>query len=299
MVLLLSPTPMVAQDAASVLPDEPLVFGAFVGTFSPDGSFSIEGEGWPELSGQFQLSGEEMTVAFNEGSAAPEGCEQPGRYRFSVEGRRLSLRLVEDACRPRQMILGASDWRPADQPREIPERQIRIERKSGATVPDATSADGSWPGFRGSAASGVVDGMNLPERFDAESEEHVVWRAEIEGLAHSSPVVWGERLFLTSAVSSRESASFRPGLYGDGDAADDRSKHSFVVLALDKRTGRRAVAPGCGRGRTARQAAYQGHLCQRLSSDRWPRGGGVVRIARAVRVHRRPASRSGRSISAG
>jgi outer membrane protein assembly factor BamB len=50
--------------------------------------------------------------------------------------------------------------------------------------------------------------------------------------------VWGDRLFVTSAVSSRADATFRPGLYGDGDASDDRSRHKWMLYALDTRTGR-------------------------------------------------------------
>jgi outer membrane protein assembly factor BamB len=50
-------------------------------------------------------------------------------------------------------------------------------------------------------------------------------------------VVWGDRLFVTSAVSSRGEATFRPGLYGDGDASDDRTAQRWTVAALDTMTG--------------------------------------------------------------
>jgi outer membrane protein assembly factor BamB len=51
-------------------------------------------------------------------------------------------------------------------------------------------------------------------------------------------VVWGDRVFVTTAVSSAPNATFKPGLYGDGDASDDRSRHRWMLLALDARTGR-------------------------------------------------------------
>jgi outer membrane protein assembly factor BamB len=66
----------------------------------------------------------------------------------------------------------------------------------------------------------------------------ILWRTPIPGLAHSSPVVWGDRIFVTSAISSKGNATFKPGLYGDGDASEDRSSHKFVLYAIDKRTGR-------------------------------------------------------------
>src|SRR4030095_1927864 len=57
-------------------------------------------------------------------------------------------------------------------------------------------------------------------------------------LAHSSPVVWGDLVFVTTAISSRGNATFKPGLYGDGDASDDRSPHRWALYAIDKRTGK-------------------------------------------------------------
>lgn len=98
----------------------------------------------------------------------------------------------------------------------------------------------AWPSFRGPNASGVADGHDLPVVFDAATGEGIRWKKAIPGLAHSSPVVWGDRVFVTTAVSSRADATFRPGLYGDGDASDDRTVHKWVVMALDAMTGETA-----------------------------------------------------------
>ena len=48
--------------------------------------------------------------------------------------------------------------------------------------------------------------------------------------------MWRDRVFVVSAIGSRDDVSFRPGLYGDGDASDDRSAHKWVIYALDKGT---------------------------------------------------------------
>ncbi|HKY04743.1 MAG TPA: PQQ-binding-like beta-propeller repeat protein [Blastocatellia bacterium] len=96
----------------------------------------------------------------------------------------------------------------------------------------------NWPSFRGSHAAGVADNQNLPERWDAAKSTNVKWKTRVPGLAHSSPVVWGDRLFVTTAISSRGGDSFRKGLYGDGTASDDRSVHQWKVFALDKGTGK-------------------------------------------------------------
>jgi len=50
-----------------------------------------------------------------------------------------------------------------------------------------------WPSFRGNHASGVADGQNLPEQWDAEKGTNIRWKTRIPGLSHSSPVVWGDQ----------------------------------------------------------------------------------------------------------
>ncbi len=96
-----------------------------------------------------------------------------------------------------------------------------------------------WPSFRGPDASGVVDGQHLPDHWSAEDGTHLRWKQSIPGLSHASPVIWGDRLFVTSAVNARdEDPQFKPGLYGDGTTASDRDAlHRFVLYALDKHSG--------------------------------------------------------------
>jgi outer membrane protein assembly factor BamB len=126
----------------------------------------------------------------------------------------------------------------AQQSPPAPERQI-VRSAAGRLKPlgQAPAAKGVWPSFRGPGATGVADGMKLPDAWNVKTGENVLWRAPIPGLAHASPIVWGERVFVTSAVSSRPNATFKPGLYGAGDASDDLSTHRWMVYALDRRTG--------------------------------------------------------------
>lgn len=95
----------------------------------------------------------------------------------------------------------------------------------------------NWPSFRGPGASGVVEGK-APQTWDATKGVNIVWKTEIPGLAHSSPVIWGGRVYVTTAVSSDAKAVFKHGLYGDVDPSPDVSKHSWRVYCLDKRTGK-------------------------------------------------------------
>jgi len=105
-------------------------------------------------------------------------------------------------------------------------------------APRVHSGDGdNWPGFRGPSASGVADGQHLPDTWDGVTGKNIEWKVSLPGLAHSSPVVWGDRIFVTSAISSRTDATFKPGLYGDGTASEDRTPQEWVVMALDRRSG--------------------------------------------------------------
>jgi outer membrane protein assembly factor BamB len=97
-----------------------------------------------------------------------------------------------------------------------------------------------WPSFRGLRAGGVSDGQDLPVTWSAPDDVNIAWKTPIPGLAHSSPVVWGDRLYVTTAVSSAGDDSFKAGLYGAGTASEDRSIHQWKVLALDTKTGEMA-----------------------------------------------------------
>lgn len=94
-----------------------------------------------------------------------------------------------------------------------------------------------WPQFRGPGARGVADGSSLPVEWDGESGAGILWRTPLPGLGHSSPVVWGDRLFVTTAVSQKDDAGIRTGLYGDIAPVNDDSVHRYAVYCLDRKTG--------------------------------------------------------------
>jgi outer membrane protein assembly factor BamB len=146
-------------------------------------------------------------------------------------------------------------------PEPQPERRIvRTGPDRPAALPKPAPSTGSWPSFRGPGASGVSDGQHLPDSWSARTRENLLWRTPIPGLAHSSPVVWGDRVFVTTAISSRAGATFKPGLYGDGDASDDTSPHKWVLYAIDKRTGEiaweRVAAEGAPRNKRHIKSTY-------------------------------------------
>ncbi len=98
-------------------------------------------------------------------------------------------------------------------------------------------ATGNWPSFRGVQASGISLGKGPPREWDLESGRNIRWVRPIPGLGHSSPVVWGDRVFLTSAVSGDPEPSLRVGLYGDVTDLTEDQTHHFRVYCLDKGSG--------------------------------------------------------------
>ena len=101
-----------------------------------------------------------------------------------------------------------------------------------------TATAGQWPQFRGPSASGISDAQAPPVRWDAVKGTNVVWKTAIPGLAVSSPIVWDDRVYVTTAVSSDPNQKLRTGLYGDTDSNTDRSVHQWKLVALDRKTGK-------------------------------------------------------------
>ena len=225
-----------AQQADLKLPAEPMKFGVFVAQFDPAGTFTIQGDRWPKLTGNWKGVGSEIELTI---PTPPPGCAGAGKYKVRKDGTHVGFDVVSDECQVRRMIIDGSVWAPTTEAKTIPTRNIA--RTAGAKAPSTAvkaSAKANWPSFRGTNASGIADGQNLPDQWNAKTGQNILWRTAIPGLAHSSPVVWGDRIFLTSAVSSDAKATFRPGLYGDGDASKDRSTHRWLLYAIDKKSGK-------------------------------------------------------------
>jgi outer membrane protein assembly factor BamB len=95
----------------------------------------------------------------------------------------------------------------------------------------------NWSSFRGNNASGVADGSNPPTSWDAEKSVNILWKTPIPGLGHSSPIIWGERVFVTTAISSGAKAKLTTGQVETIESADDVSKQTWRVYCLDARSG--------------------------------------------------------------
>jgi outer membrane protein assembly factor BamB len=115
----------------------------------------------------------------------------------------------------------------------------------------ASVAAADWPQWRGPHGNGIADDKNLPDRWSA--TENIAWKAELAGLGVSSPIVFGDRVFVTSQVGtgvrkpgnhprlSQGAAAASTGERALGSPrtvpSDDRTL--FVVEAFNRADGRR------------------------------------------------------------
>jgi outer membrane protein assembly factor BamB len=101
----------------------------------------------------------------------------------------------------------------------------------------AGAAQVNWPSFRGPGANGLAPGAATATAWNVQKSENVLWQTPIPGLGHSSPIIWGDRLYVTTAVNERKTAPLKVGLYGDPKSADDNDEQQWRVYCLDRKTG--------------------------------------------------------------
>ena len=116
------------------------------------------------------------------------------------------------------------------------------------SLASAAAADSNWPQFRGPGAVGVADGQNLPVSWNVETGKNIRFVTAIRGLGHSSPVIWGDRIFLTSAETA-EPPELRLGDDGGIDLFDDDADFVWRVLAIDKNSGKILWEKDAARGK--------------------------------------------------
>jgi outer membrane protein assembly factor BamB len=100
----------------------------------------------------------------------------------------------------------------------------------------ARAGDNNWPQFRGPDA-GVSDNPNLPDTWD--TTRNVEWSVPVAGRGWSSPVVWGNKIFLTTVTRKDEFETAKKGLYFGGERGKPPTdEHRWLVLCLDLATGK-------------------------------------------------------------
>jgi outer membrane protein assembly factor BamB len=99
------------------------------------------------------------------------------------------------------------------------------------------AATDNWPQFRGVGSTGVADDdPRLPDEWS--TSKNVAWKVEVPGRGWSSPIVWGNRVFLTTVIPTEAKETARKGLYFGGERGIPTDEHRWVVQAFDFETGK-------------------------------------------------------------
>ena len=112
-----------------------------------------------------------------------------------------------------------------------------------AAAPTA-GVDDHWPQWRGPNGLGVAAGTQYADEWSA--EKNVAWKTPVEGRGHSSPVIWGNYLFITTSIRGGPSGhkapdhlgyNMQPG-YKNVDSEESDYSYTLKVLAFDSRSGK-------------------------------------------------------------
>ena len=122
-------------------------------------------------------------------------------------------------------------------------RRISLAVIVGITL-TVNALAGNWPQWRGPDGSGISNEKNLPSEWSP--TRNIKWKTPIDGRSHSSPIVWGNRVFLTTAIEGPVvpgAKAVKHVVEGDKeflhpDSVGADRKHTFKVIALDRETGK-------------------------------------------------------------
>jgi outer membrane protein assembly factor BamB len=112
----------------------------------------------------------------------------------------------------------------------------RVAALIALSLAPLTAANEHWPQFRGTTAGVAADDPALPDTWSA--TQNIAWKTAVPGIGWSSPVVWGDHVFVTSVVNSGQTEAPKPGLYMGGERPAPTAPHRWMVYDIDFRTGR-------------------------------------------------------------
>ncbi len=110
-----------------------------------------------------------------------------------------------------------------------PEKSLPSKLSSAETWPQ------NWPQYRGAQSDGLGGGATLPDTWS--DTENVVWKVKVPGWGWSSPIIWGEQVFVTSAVSKTDLPTPHVGGYPGGHIGSE-DPHRWMLYSLDFETGK-------------------------------------------------------------
>ena len=93
----------------------------------------------------------------------------------------------------------------------------------------------NWPSWRGPGGLGISSERGLPAKWDL--SKNVKWKVAVPGLGHSSPIVWGNKIFVTTAVNSNSAEGDWQKGFPQSNRQPDSSDISWEVLCFSRESG--------------------------------------------------------------
>src|SRR5688500_18804259 len=106
------------------------------------------------------------------------------------------------------------------------------------TLDSSANGPSEWPQFRGPSGSGIADESSLPEKWS--HSQNVAWSSDVPGRGWSSPIVWRDRVFVTSAISPGAFKAPSTGIFGN-DYVAELMKQGLPVEEVNKRVVNRDI----------------------------------------------------------
>jgi outer membrane protein assembly factor BamB len=188
-----------------------------------------------DLDAKIVVEQGKLTLSLGAGTPSKLSAIDRTSFRADADGFTITFQHDKDKVSGLTMKFGKTElaFRRIEIAKELAPKTATIQDKGGIVVTPL-----NWPSFRGPHASGIADGQFPPLTWDVEKNVNVRWKTPIPGLGHSCPIVWQDRIYLTTAVSAAGKSEFRPGQYGNVDSALESAVHTWQVYCIDKRNGK-------------------------------------------------------------
>lgn len=237
------------------------------GAQPPPPALNLSPEALEKFTGVFHVAqfGMDFTITVGDGvllmknpnAPEPTTYEPTAPTEFRRQGGGMELKFELDG----EKVTGFKAFQDgADEPFSF----VRVEKGAGAEAPEVAEAPASetspeaetapepakamakipvgaagenWPSFRGPNAAGTAKG-SPPVEWNGEEGKNILWKTPIPGRAHASPIVWGDRVFIATAVAKDGEEEFPGNVGGDVDTVEIKTPYSWEMYALNKKTGK-------------------------------------------------------------
>ena len=133
--------------------------------------------------------------------------------------------------------------------KQSPDKQTPKDAERSDTGKDREQSAADWPQFRGRFGRGIADAATYPTTWNVETGDNILWKTAVPGLSHSSPVLVGNRIFLTTAVpKDGKDAQLTVGLYGSIVPVANEGAQEYRVLCYAKQSGELLWSKTCFEG---------------------------------------------------